>query len=65
MKDLKVGNVGTATNEIVTDLVTGDAFTIIDPKWTVPGQYCIQQSNPFPTSILGVIPEVVVGNTVK
>jgi hypothetical protein len=65
MKDLKVGNVGSATNAIVTDLVTGDAMTRLDPSWTVPGQYCIQQSNPFPASILGVIPQVAVGDTIK
>lgn len=58
MKDLIVGNVGSATNTKVTDLVTGDARTIIDASWTVPGQYCIQQSNPYPASILGVIPEI-------
>ncbi len=65
MKDLVRGNVGSATNEVVTNLVTGDAMTIIDPKWSVPGQYCIQQSNPFPASILGVIPQVTIGNTAK
>ena len=65
MKDLVGGNVGSATNKVVTNLVTGDAFTIIDPKWSVPGQYCIQQSNPFPASILGVIPQVTIGNTAK
>lgn len=63
MKDLVRGNVGTATNELVTNLVTGDAYTAIDPKWTVPGQYCIQQSYPLPASVLGVIPQIVVGDT--
>ena len=63
MKDLVAGNVGTMTNGIVTNLVTGDARTIIDPNWTVPGQYFIQQSNPFPASILGVIPEITAGDS--
>lgn len=63
MKDLVVGNVGSATNTVVAGLVTGDAQTIIDPKWTVPGQYFIEQPLPFPASILGVIPEIVVGDT--
>jgi len=63
MKDLVVGNVGTMTNGTVSGLVTGDARTIIDPSWTVPGQYFIQQGNPYPASILGVIPEVTVGDT--
>ena len=65
MKDLVVGNVGSATNGILANLVTGDARTIIDPKWSVPGQYFIQQSNPFPASILGVIPEITAGDTQK
>lgn len=63
MKDLIVGNLNVAANSIVTDLVTGDARTIIDPSWDVPGQYCIQQSNPLPATILGVIPELVVGDS--
>lgn len=63
MKDLVRGNVGTATNELVTDLVTGDAYSTLDPKWTVPGQYFLQQSSPMPASILGVIPQIVVGDT--
>jgi hypothetical protein len=65
MKDLVMGNVGSASNSVVTNLVTADARTIIDPKWSVPGQYFIQQSNPFPSSILGVIPEITVGDTQK
>lgn len=67
MKDLVIGEVsGMLTgqaSQLVTDLVTGDAYTIIDPTYTVPGQYCIQQSNPFPATILGVIPELTVGDT--
>jgi hypothetical protein len=63
MKDLVLGNVGTMTNERVTDLVTGDARTIIDPLWDVPGQYCIQQTSPYPASVLGVIPEITIGDT--
>jgi len=63
MKDLVVGNVGTMTNTVVTDLVTGDARTSLDPSYTTPGQYCIQQSQPYPSTILGVIPELTVGDT--
>ncbi len=65
MKDTVLGNVGSATNQVVTGLVTGDCQTILDPSWTVPGQYCIRQDQPYPASILGVIPEVVVGDTAK
>lgn len=60
MKDLVVGNVGSASNELVTDLQTCDARTVIDASWTVPGQYCIQQDLPFPATVLGVIPEITV-----
>lgn len=65
MKDLVVGNVGSQTNTQVTGLVTGDARTNIDPAWTVPGQYFITQPYPLPATILGVIPEIVVGDAVK
>jgi hypothetical protein len=63
MKDLVLGNVGSATNMIVTGLVTADARTIIDPSWDVPGQYCINQPFPLPSTILGVMPEIEVGDT--
>jgi hypothetical protein len=65
MKDLVIGNVGSASNTVVTNLVTGDARTLIDPLWQVPGQYCFQQNNPLPVTILGVIPEVTVGDTAR
>jgi hypothetical protein len=58
MKDLVRGNVGSMTNEVVTDLVTGDAMTVIDPKWQEQGQIFIRQSRPFPASVLGYIPRV-------
>lgn len=67
MKDLIRGNVSSMLtgqqNQIVTDLVTGDARTLLSPAYTVPGQYCIQLSDPYPASILGVIPNIVVGDT--
>ena len=69
MKDLVVGNVSSMLvgqdSQVVTDLVDGDAKTIVDPTWTTPGQYCIEQSDPYPASILGVFPEIVVGDTSK
>lgn len=65
MKDLQLGQVGSATNTVVTGLVTADAKTVIDARYTVPGQYCIAQPNPWPATILGVIPEVSVGDTAK
>lgn len=63
MDDLVVGNVGKDTNELVTDLISGDALQAVDPKWTVEGQYAIQQSLPYPATILAVIPALVVGDT--
>ena len=63
MKDLIVGNIGSQTNGMVTGLLTGDARTIIDPSWDVQGQYCIQQSSPLPATILGVIPEIGIGDS--
>lgn len=63
MKDLVVGNLNVMTNTVVSDLQTADARTIVDPSWDVPGQYCIQQSQPLPATILGVIPEIEVGDT--
>lgn len=65
IKDLVVGAVGSQTNEVVTGLVTGDAMTVIDPRWQEQGQIFIEQSYPFPASVLGVMPEVVVGDTPK
>ena len=61
MQDLIVGNVSSMLvgqpSQIVTDLVSGDARTFLDPTYTVPGQYYIRQSNPFPATILGVFPQ--------
>jgi hypothetical protein len=63
MKDFIIGNVGSLLNQVVTGLVTGDGQTLIDPMYTEQGQYCIEQPYPFPATILGVIPELAVGNT--
>lgn len=67
MKDLILGNVSSMLtgqqSQIVTDLVSGDARTFLSPAYTVPGQYCIRQDQPYPASILGVFPAVTVGDT--
>lgn len=69
MKDLVVGNVGSMLvgqdTQTVSDLFTGYARTFLDPTYTVPGQYCIQQDQPLPATILGVIPQLTVGDTQK
>lgn len=44
-------------------LLTGDYYAPIDPLWDVPGQVCIQIDDPVPASILGIIPEVTIGDT--
>jgi hypothetical protein len=46
-------------------LITADERVIMDPLWDVPGQICIQESYPYPSTVLGVIPEIAVGDTVK
>lgn len=67
MKDLVVGNVSTTltgqSSQMILGLVTGDAYTKLDPTYTIPGQYYINQPNPLPCSILGVIPQIIVGDT--
>lgn len=67
MKDLRVGNVSSTLvgqpSQIITDLVTGDARTFLDPTYVVPGQYCFEQTDPYPASILGVFPSYNIGDT--
>jgi len=64
MRDFRIGSVSSTLtgqpSQIITDLVTGDGYTILDPTYTVPGQYCIQQSDPYPATILGLFPEFTV-----
>ena len=69
MKDLVIGNVSSMLigqdTQLVSDLYTGDARTYLDPTYTSPGQYCVQQDTPYPATILGVIPQYDVGDTRK
>jgi hypothetical protein len=46
-------------------LITKDERIIMDPLWDVPGQICLQVDDPVPATILGVIPEVTMGDTSK
>lgn len=66
MKDLIQGNISSMLtgqpNQLITDLVTGDAKTILDPTYTIPGQIAFRQSNPYPATVLGVILNVVEHN---
>lgn len=65
VKDLTIGNVGSMTNQPVTGLVTGDVRPWMDPLWNEAGQYCFQQVLPYPATILGVFPSVIIGDTSK
>jgi hypothetical protein len=43
--------------------ISGDEYLLIDPTWNEEGQICAQQDYPLPATILGVIPEITVGDT--
>ena len=63
MKDLVSGNVSSMLtgqqSQVVSGLYSGDARTYLSSAYTVPGQYCIEQSNPYPATVLGVFPVLV------
>lgn len=67
MKDLVVGNVSSMLtgqqSQIVSGLYTGDARTFLGPTYTIPGQYHIQQAQPYPATVLGVFPTLVFEDT--
>jgi hypothetical protein len=46
-------------------LFTSDERVVMDPLWDVPGQICLQIDDPLPATVLGVIPEVVIGDGQK
>lgn len=56
--------IGTPLNSPIA-LISGEARVIPDSLWDVPGQICFQVDDPTPATILGVIPEIVLGDTVK
>lgn len=66
MKDLVRGNVSSMLTgqdtQVVSDLINGQARTFLDPTYTVPGQYAIRQSLPYPATVLGVVPDVTIGD---
>ena len=63
MKDLIQGNVNSMLtgqqSQVVSGLYTGDARIYIGPTYTVPGQYCIEQANPYPATVLGLFPTLI------
>jgi hypothetical protein len=44
-------------------LFTGDDRMVIGGGWNSEGQMCLQMDDPLPATVLGVIPEVQVGDT--
>ena len=68
MKDLQQGAISSMmtgllpSSQVVNGLYSGDARTILDSSYNVYGQYCIQQSNPYPATILGVFPCLSLGD---
>lgn len=44
-------------------LFTGDERITLDPRYDLAGQVCIQQDDPLPCTVLGVIPEITVGDS--
>jgi len=65
LADTTLGQLGTMSNLPVNGLVTSDVRLIVDPQWDVFGQYSIVQTNPYPATILGVIPEISIGDGAK
>jgi hypothetical protein len=67
MKDLIVGNVSSMltgqNSQIVTDLIDGDARTFLDPRFTIPGQYYIEQNLPLPATVLGLMSDYTIGDS--
>lgn len=63
VSDLTLGQISTMMNAEVTDLLTGDARQVVDPMYDTFGQFYISQPNPYPVTLLGLIPEVTVGDT--
>lgn len=44
-------------------VITGDERITMDPSWNEEGQVCAIQVYPLPATILGIIPEIVIGDT--
>lgn len=43
-------------------LVTNDEWIFWDPSWNIYGQMCFQVTDPLPATILGVIPDITIGD---
>lgn len=76
VKDFQLGAIPSQSNgpSKIVDLVNLsttpaaqliDGFQILDQLWQEPGQICFQQNLPYPATILGIMPEVEMGDTKK
>lgn len=65
LKDFTIGNIPSTSTGValITDLVNGDGRIIIDQEWDTAGNYCVRQTQPYPATVLAVMPEVVVGDS--
>jgi hypothetical protein len=55
----------TTTLDQPSPLITGDEYVMTGPNWNVPGQLCFQITDPLPATILGVVPEITLGDDTK
>ena len=46
-------------------LISGQYQHIVNAGWTVEGQICIRQSYPLPATILSIVPDLIVGDTIQ
>jgi len=58
-QDIDANFVGLAAGE----LFEGDAYTVIGGAWDDKGEICVQQDQPLPAAVLGIIVQVVPGDT--
>lgn len=60
MREIKERNAQTPGQPILP--ITGDERVVIGSQYRVDAQICAQQINPLPATILGFIPEIVMGD---
>jgi hypothetical protein len=65
IKDFQLNAIPSQSNgpALVTNLFSGDGRQILDQVWQEVGQLCIQQNLPYPATVLGVMPELEVGDS--
>ena len=63
MKDRDANGDSAPAAGVATPLFTGPKRILIPPKYQYPGQVAVQQDYPLPATILGLIPEIQVGDS--